>query len=127
MNFVSPRLSAELMRRTKGYAFTDLAYYVPEADTTTLDEYGQPTASTERVPVSCSFTDKPKMETWRGDADVQAVEAEIRFASPAPTKGGKFIISERFGEHITEKTFEIIGIQDRGAFGYVCALKAVSI
>jgi len=124
---VNSRLSAELMRRTKGYVFNDLAYYIPEADTTTLDEYGQPTASTERISISCSFTDKPKMEIWRGEADIQEVEAEIRFVSPAPTKGGKFIISKRFGEDITEKTFEIVGIQDRGSFGFVCALKAVTI
>jgi hypothetical protein len=30
-------------------------------------------------------------------------------------------------EDVTEKTFEIVGIQDRAAFGFVCALKAVAI
>jgi len=126
---ITPRLSAELMRRTKGYAFTDLAYYIPTPDTTTLDEYGQPTASTERVPVTCSFTNKPGMvkETWGAGMDIENVEAEIRFTNPTPTKGGKIIINKMFGEAVGEKTYEIIGIQDRGAFGFVCALKSVSI
>jgi hypothetical protein len=124
---VSPRLASQLQRRTAAHAYTDTAYYTPEADLTSLDEYGQPTASTSRVPVSCSFTDKPKIENWRGDADVESVEAEIRFTTPAPDKGGRITIARRFGQPVAERTFEIIGIQDRGTFGYVCALRAVTL
>lgn len=123
--FVSPRLASELMRRTETHTYTDVGYYIPAP--TTLDDYGQPaTAGTETL-IDCSFTDKPKMETWRGDADIQEVEAEVRFTTPEPDKGGKFRLTERFRQTVTERTFEIISIQDRGAFGYVCALKAVTI
>lgn len=124
---VSTRLAAQLQRRTADHAYTDAGYYIPEPDLTTLDEYGQPTASTTLIPVSCSFTDKPNRETWRGDVDIETVEAEARFSTPAPTKGGRFRITERFGQTVAERTFEIIGIQDRGTFGFVCALKVVTI
>jgi hypothetical protein len=124
---VSTRLASQLQRRTAAHAYTDTAYYTPEADLTSLDEYGQPTASTSMVPVQCSFTDKPKVEIWRGDVDIQQIEGEIRFATPAPTKGGQIRITHRFGQPVAERTFEIIGVQDRGTFGYVCALKASAL
>jgi hypothetical protein len=125
--FISDRLASRIQRRTEAHAYTDAGYYIPAPDPNITDTYGQVTVSTTLIPVTCSFTDKPKMETWRGDADVQGVEAEVRFATPAPSKGGKFKITERFGQTVTSQAFEIIGIQNRGTFGYVCALKAVSL
>lgn len=127
MQLVTPRLTSQLQRLTTTQAFTDLAYYIPQADTTTLDDYGQPSASTSFIPVSCSFTDKPSIERWTGGEDIQQIDAEIRFTTPQPNKGGKIKISRQFSGIVTERTYEIVGIQSRGAFGYVCALKAVSI
>jgi hypothetical protein len=126
---VTPRLSAQLQRRTESYAYTDTAVYISAVSPNTVDEYGQPSGSSTSTTFVCSFTDKPKMERWRTDADVQEVEAEIRFndADITPTKGGRIRITKRFSESVTERTFEITGIQDRGAFGYVCALKVVTI
>lgn len=123
---VTPRFSAQLQRLTEGHTYTDRAYYIAQASTASLDEYGQPTPSTDETLISCSFTDKPKMERWLA-VDIQEVEAEIRQSTVTPEKGGKFRVIKRFSETITARTYEVIGIQDRGAFGYVCALKAVSI
>jgi hypothetical protein len=128
--FVSTRLAAQLQRRTEAHAYTDLAYYIPTPDTTTLDEYGQPTPSATLVPISCSFSDnsdRPNVEKWTGIADIEEIAAVIRFSSPSPTKGGRVKIAKRFGSPVTERTFEVIGIQDRGVFGFVCALKDVSL
>jgi hypothetical protein len=124
---VTTRLASQLHRRTAEHAYTDTAYYIVPADPNVTDEYGQPSGTVSLVPVTCSFTDKPNAERWRGDVDIEQLAAEIRFATPAPTKGGSVKITKRFGQSVTERTFEIIGIQDRGAFGYVCALKAATI
>lgn len=125
--FVTPRLAAQINRRTSEYAYTDAGYYTPTPDMSNLDSYGQPTASTSLVPVSCSFTDKPAVEKWTGYADIAEIAAEVRFSSLVPSKGGRFKITERFGNPVTNQSYEIIGIQNRGAFGYVCALKVVTI
>lgn len=124
---VSARLAAQLQRRTIDHAYTDAGFYIPAPDVATLDDYGQPTASTSLVPVSCSFTDKPSAEKWQGYADIAEIVAEVRWATPQPNKGAQFKISKRFGNFANEQTYEIVGVQDRGAFGYVCALKAVTI
>lgn len=108
------------------HAYTDTAYYIPPPDTSTLDEYGQPTASTTKTYFDCAFVDTAKQENWQ-EADIEVVDAEIYFSTLAPAKGGTIKPVTRFGQAVTERRFEIVGIQDRGAFGYVCALKAVSI
>lgn len=108
------------------HAYTDLAIYIPAADNANLDTYGQPTVSTTETEFICAFVDGGKAETWR-EADVETLDAEIYFVDITPIKGGTIEITERFGVPVTHKTYEIVGIQDRGAFGYVCALKAVTI
>jgi hypothetical protein len=124
---VIPRLASQLQRVTEAHAYTDAAVYYGEPTLVSVDEYGQPTYAATGTTFACSFTDKPKMELWQ-DADIQAVEAEIRFTDVTPTKGGRIKITKRFGDSdYADKTFEIIGIQNRGTFGYVCALRAVSI
>lgn len=127
MPLVTERLASQLQRHTAAHAYTDAGYYTPPPDLSSLDEYGQPNASVSQVPVTCSFTDKPAVEKWQGYADIKEIAGEVRWATPQPNKGGIFTITNRFGSHVTEQTFEIIGIQNRGAFGYVCALKAVTI
>lgn len=124
---VTQRLANQLQRRTESASFTDTANYFAPPSLSVLDEYGQPTQTTQHTAVSCSFTDKPAVEKWTGYADIEEIAAEVRVSSITPAKGGRFTIISRFGNDVTEKTYEIVGIQDRGAFGYVCALKAVTI
>ena len=115
------------MREAQGiHAYTDTALYIPAPDNSTLDTYGQPAASAEQITISCAFVDQAKRENWR-DYDLEQLDAEIYFTDPTPTKGGRVSTVRRFDQSVSSKTFEIVGIQDRGAFGFVCALKAVTI
>lgn len=108
------------------HAYTDLAIYHPAPDITNLDAYGQPTPSATETEFACAFVDGGKAESWK-DADLEVLDAEIYFTDITPTKGATVEITERFGVTVTNKTYQIVGIQDRGAFGYVCALKVVTI
>ena len=109
------------------HAYTDIAAYIPAADPNTTDSYGQPTASSDEITMMCAFVDTTKTERWRADAEIENIDAEVFFTGYTPTKGGSIKILKRFGRDVTNKTFEIIGIQDRGPFGFVCALKAVVV
>jgi hypothetical protein len=124
---VPPRLSAQLQRRTQAHAYTDTATYIGALDPAIVSEYGQPSGTATETTIECSFTDKPNAERWRGDVDIEMLAAEIRFTSPVPSKGGRIRITKRFSEAVAERTFEVIGIQDRGAFGFVCALKTATL
>jgi hypothetical protein len=108
------------------HAYTDTAHYIPAPDTSNLDEYGQPTVSTQELLIACAFVDGGKAETWK-EADIEVLDAEIYFDAFAPNKGATIKSITRFGQTVTNKTFEIVGIQDRGVFGYVCALKAITL
>jgi len=124
---VSNRAAKELQRKTAEYAFWDTGNLLQDT-VTGLDEYGQPTVSTTTTALSCSFTDEPDVEKWKDYTDVSQISAEVRFAgSTAPAHGNRFTVTGRFDDSAyTDKTFEIVSIRDRGAFGWVCALKAVS-
>jgi hypothetical protein len=108
------------------HAYTDRAAYIPAPDLTNLNQYGHPTPSALEITIDCAFVDQVKQEKWQ-IADIEQLDAEIYFSALSPTKGGKIKILSRFGQAVTNKTYEIVGIQDRGAFGWVCALKAVVI
>lgn len=127
MPLVTTRLAAQLQRHTEAYTFTDAGEYIAQPGLSSLDEYGQPNAAAVVTIVACSFTDKPAVEKWQGYADVAEIAAEVRLSDVTPNKGAQFTITDRFGDSVTEQTFEIIGVQDRGAFGFVCALKAISL
>ena len=84
--------------------------------------------------VDCSFSDKPSPEVWAGYADIESVQAEIRFVGTKPSKGDLVTLSHRFDRDDSDSQdftavadFEIVGIKDRDVFGYVCALKKVAI
>jgi hypothetical protein len=122
-----PFTSADVdnMREAQGiHAYTDIAAYT--AAPSGLDEYGQPTTYAAEITMQCAFVDGGKAETWK-EADLETLDAEIYFSALTPTKGGKIKILKRFGVDVTNKSFEVVGIQDRGAFGWVCALKVVTI
>lgn len=130
MQFVSPRLADQIKRRVEAYTYTDTAVYITPASVEVTDAYGQPSGTATEETIACSFTDRipgAGSERWRGDVDIEQLAGEIRFSSETvPTKGGKIRITHIFGAEVTNKTFEIIGIQNRSQLGYVCALKAVN-
>lgn len=127
MRLANAGLVARLQERVKAGAFGDSAYVLVDTVTGT-DEYNAPIVTTEQVPVSCSFTDKVSREAWQTFADVETVDAEIRFDDVTPLKGWRVRIAGRFdGLTMTNKDYEIVGIKNRDAFGYVCALTAVSL
>lgn len=125
---VNPRLAAQLQRKTEELFYSDLAVLLIDVPTGAYDEYNQPVMTENEIPIECSFTDNPAQEQWIGYADIQLLAAEIRFAAPTPGKGDRIKLTGRFGGIVAPiDEYEIIGIRDRGTFGYVCALKKVSI
>lgn len=125
MPLITDRLAAQIQRRTEENTYVDTAYYIAPPSLASLDEYGHPTPSTTETEFYCAFTDRPNVETWK-EMDIEEINAEIRFYAFKPDKGGKIRLASHFGIE-TNQTFEIVGIRNRGAFGWVCALKAVSI
>ena len=117
---------ANMVEAQEIHAYTDTAHYIPAPDMSNLDEYGQPTNSTQELLIQCAFVDGGKAETWQ-TADIEVLDAEIYFNAFAPSKGATIKAITRFGRPVVNKTYEVVGIQDRGAFGYVCALKAITI
>jgi hypothetical protein len=128
----SKRLVESLAKRMDDSFFTDTAT-VNYRTVASLDGYGQPTYTTTSTEVSCSFTDKPAKETWANYADIETIEAEIRFKGTKPGKGDTVTLTHRFNrtdsddQDFTADTFEIIAIRDRDAFGYICGLKVVQV
>ena len=84
----SARLVAQLHQKTEDYFYGDTAAVLTDV-VTSLDVYGQPNVTTTTTAISCSFTDKPKTEYWKGYADIEQIAAEIRFTAPAPSKGNQ--------------------------------------
>ena len=129
MRTPNARLVAQMQQKISDGFYADTANILQDANPS-LDVFGQPTSvSVTTTSVSCSFTDKPKVEKWQGHADISMIAAEIRYeGTPAPAKGNRVTLTGRFdGTGYVDNTFEVIGIQDRDAFGYVCALMKVGI
>lgn len=128
----SKKLVEQLSKRAQDYAFVDTAT-ITYRTASSYDDYGQPTYTESETEVKCSFTDKPSKETWAEYADIESIEAEIRFVGTMPSKGDTVTLTHRFNrddtdsQDFTAETFEIVGIKDRDVFGYVCALKKVQI
>lgn len=121
----SNRLAKQLQRKTAEHAFWDTGNLLHDT-VSSLDSYGQPVVSTSSTAVACSFTDMPDLERWKDYADITQVSAEVRFSSATPVSGDRFTVTGRLDDSAyVDQTFEIIGIKDRGAFGYVCALRKV--
>jgi len=108
------------------YAFGDKARYYSEPDLSSLDNAGQPTETTDYEEIDCNFTDKVSSENWIDLVDAENIQAEIRLKAIEPNKGGRFELMKKFNLDLaTSLTYEIVGIKNRGEFGYVCALKVV--
>jgi hypothetical protein len=132
MRLPNKKLIERLQKRTSDYFYGDVAT-ITYRTVSTYDSYGQVTYSESTSTVDCSFTDKPSKETWAEYADIESVEAELRFVGSKPSKGDTVTLSHRFDrddtddQDFTAGTFEIVGVKDRDAFGYVVALKKVAI
>ena len=90
----SKRLVESLAARAEDGFFTDTAT-VNYRTVASQDTYGQPTYTTTATVVSCSFTDKPSKEIWLNYADIEQIEAEIRFKGTMPSKGDTIILTHR--------------------------------
>jgi len=126
------KLVERLAKRMEDYFFTDTAT-ITYRTASTYDTYGQVTYSESISTVDCSFTDKPSKEAWGEYADIENIEAELRFTGTKPSKGDIVTLTHRFNrddnddQDFTADTFEIVGVKDRDVFGYVVALKKVAI
>ena len=128
LRMANQRLVRQLQRRVSQGFYGDSAVLIRRVGTGVFDENNTETMQTIEIPLECSFTDQPSMENWREYADIEVIDAEIRFVGNSPIKGDKIALTGRFETlSYSDKTFEVIGIRNRDVFGYVCALKAVSL
>lgn len=131
----SKRTVERLQSRVSGGFYEGTAVIVRRT-ISSYDDYGQPVYTDVEDEVRCSFTDKlsaEALEQWKPYADIESIQAEIRFTGDKPAKGDVIKLKSRFDrenyekQRYTEQQFEIVGIRDRDVFGYVCALKEVQI
>lgn len=123
-----PRLVAMLQDRVSSQFYGDTAVLMHKIGTGSFDANNIESTEMRITDLVCSFTDSPSPEDWRDFADVSNIQAEIRFSGSFPAKGDTIKLTGRFqGTSYPDKTFEIIGIRNRDAFGWVCALKAVEV
>jgi hypothetical protein len=108
-----------------------MRYYEPP-DLTVLDEAGHPYQNNNFVEVDCALNDtvaRLQAESrWNDLAVLTEVIAEVHVTAIIPHVGGTVELVER--SHLPLKTtirYEILAIREQGAFGFLCALKTVSI
>jgi hypothetical protein len=122
-----------LQRETQRLAYGDVAYYYrPPNPDENLDEFGHPTEVIKGVRLECSFNpaSAKSREQWTEQIEVAKFDVEIRFGPDeiTPKKGGQFKLTTKFDNpEFADQTYEVIGIQDRGNLGYLCALHRVEI
>ena len=122
------RITAQLQRKTEEAFYSDTAYVLIEVATGTYDVYNNAVTTLQENAVDCSFTDKVSRENWLDYADIETIDAEIRFSDCVPKKGYKVKLAGMYdGLGMADKTYEIVGIRDRDTFGYLCALSAVTV
>ena len=126
---LNSRLTAQLNRVAKQDMFSDTGYLIKSVASGTYDINNHPVMTETNVPVVCSFTDRPTAVIWQGHVDLEIITGEVRFNSGSePSKGDRFKVVGRFGTvNYPDKTYEIVGTTNRDVFGFVCALKAVSV
>ena len=125
---VTNRLVNQLQRITVDRFYMDSAVYLRVPDAPTYNDYGHITSAYEEISIDCSCTDKVSKENWLELQDVMEIDAEARFTTPSPKKGDRIKITAKWGDSSYEdETFEIVGIRNRGDFGYVVALKRMAV
>ena len=127
MRLPSSRLVSQMQNILERSFYGDTANYITRTVSGT-NTYNEPVYTETTTAMTCSFTDKATVENWREFDDVQIVDAEIRFSTPVPSKGDAITVTSRFDlSSFTDRRYHIIGIKDRGALGYVCALRAIDL
>lgn len=128
---ITPRMTGAIHRIVKKVAYCDNGSLVKKLGTGTYDKDNHEIVGEISVSIPCSFTDinsNKRLEIWRDYADIQEVNAEVRFEGGSPNKGDTFILNKRFGfTSFNSQRYEIVGIQDRAGFGWLCALKAIKV
>lgn len=132
MRMPTSRLAAMLQRQVRGSFYIDKALLLAQVPTGAYDEYNQAINTTATIPVDCSFTDilnQRDLEQWKDYVDIETVNALLRYQGTVPQKGWRVKLVSRFDGSPTrdEREYEIVGIQNRAAFGWVVALKAVTV
>lgn len=132
MRIAGARQVAQIQDRIESHVYTDTAtYYASAPAEGSQDAHGQPPTPTEGAgaKIDCSFSDKPSKEVWADYADIDEIAGEIRINDDfIPDKGGQFLVTGRFDELTgRDQVYEIVGIRDRGAMGFLCLLKFVTI
>lgn len=123
-------LVQRLQAQVKSGFYVDSAYLIKKIPTGTFDDNNTELFNDSEIPLDgCSFTDTPSMEKWKDYADLGEINAEIRWGrSPQPEKGDTIRVVGRFETlQYPNVTFEIAGIRNRDGFGWMVALRAVSV
>lgn len=132
MRLPSSRLAGALQKQVADHFYADRALLLIPVPTGTYDSYNNAVVTTSEVPLDCSFTDVMQardLELWKGYADLEQVTSQLRYAGPEPSKGWHVKLVSRFdgAPYKDEREYEIIGIQNRSTFGWVLALKVVTV
>jgi hypothetical protein len=114
------------------YAYTDRCRYYEPPDVNVLDEAGHPTPSDNFVELDCALNDtvaRLQAESrWNDFAVITEMIAEVHLRGVVPHVGGQIVLIERSHIPLTiNDRYEILAIREQGAFGYLCALKNVSL
>lgn len=128
----SARLAAQLQDQVAQHFYMDKAILLVPVSTGSYDQYNNLIVTTTQVLVDCSFTDVMQardLEQWKDYADIELVTSQLRYAGAEPSKGWHVKLVSRFDStpYKDEREYEIIGIQNRAAFGWVVALKVVTV
>jgi len=128
------RLAMQLAKYVSDYVYNDTALLLHNASQS-VDANGHKLKEFVEYHLHCSFNETPsrvtgKGESWTRFGDIGMYDAEVRFAEPEPHKGDlvRSVVLQGGDETLyTGKTYEIIGIINRGEFGWVCALRRVEV
>ena len=129
----SKRMVEELASRASTYAHGDSAKIVYKTQGA-KDALGHATITETETTVSCSFDETVSEQLRKEYADLDRIDAVIRFSGTKPSKGDGVKLVSKFGrtsddgQAFTETAeFEIVGVKDHDAFGYICVLRKVKV
>jgi len=125
-------VARRMASQTRKLSYTDKCLYFPPRDMNDLDDAGHPKESITFTEVVCALNDtvaRLQAESrWNDFAVLTEIIAEIHVSSIVPMIGGQFELIERSHIPLNDTVkYEILAIRNQGAFGYLCALKTVSI
>lgn len=124
--------ATQIASLTKHYSYTDRCRYYEPPDRSALDDSGHPAPNVNFVEVDCALNDtvaRLQAESrWNDMAVITEMIAEVHLMAVVPQVGGQIVLVER--SHIPLKApakYEILAIREQGIFGFLCALKKVSV